>query len=176
MILPGIRFIARAAACVALVALVAPNVPAASAHTAGAAPNWLVNNAKTKTATITLIAAYKGGFDFNGYAQGKMAISVPAGYHVNVVFSNAGTIPHSAVFTAYAKRTAPANFPVAFKGATSPNATSGVTKGTTQKFSFVANKVGPYAIVCAVPGHATAGMWDTFTVIKSGSPSIKFTK
>jgi uncharacterized cupredoxin-like copper-binding protein len=38
----------------------------------------------------------------------------------------------------------------------------------------VASKVGKYAIVCAVPGHAATGMWDAFTVVKSGSAQISF--
>src|SRR5262249_45239044 len=105
MAFPGMRLMARAVAGVALLALAVPSVAAVSAHTTGAAPNWLVNNAKTKTATLTVIAGYKGGFDFNGYSKGQMTVAVPVGYHVNVVFSNNAGLPHSVVFTTYAKRT-----------------------------------------------------------------------
>jgi sulfocyanin len=123
--------------------------------------------------TLTLIAGYKGGgFDFNGDSKGRMVVSVPAGYTVNVIFSNRGAAPHSAVFTLYSKRTSTSAFPLAFRGAESKNATSGISKGTTQHFSFVANKVGTYAIVCAVPGHAVSGMWDVFKVTRGGKAAI----
>jgi sulfocyanin len=171
----GIRSLVRAVAGVALLALAAPGLGEIPAH-AASTPTWVANNAKTKTATLTVIAGYKGGFDFNGYMQGKMTITVPVGYHVNVVFSNNAALPHSLVFTTYDKRTAASGITAAFKGASTPNPTSGTAKGKTEKFSFVANKVGTYAMVCAVPGHALAGMWDVFTVAKSGTPGIKFSK
>jgi uncharacterized cupredoxin-like copper-binding protein len=105
-----------------------------------------------------------------------MTVTVPVGYHVNVVFSNAAGLAHSLVFTAYANRMAASGFTDAFKGANSPNPSNGTAMGTKQKFSFVAGKVGAYAMVCGVPGHALAGMWDVFKVVKSGSPAISFAK
>jgi sulfocyanin len=158
-----------------VLALALPGLPAAAAHRPAGTPRWLVVSGRT--ATLTLIAAYNGalgGFNFNGDAKGKMVVSVPAGYTVIVNFSNRGTVPHSAVITAYNKRNSPSGFPLAFHGSGSPNPVSGIGKGKTQRFSFVANKAGTYAIVCAVPSHAVAGMWDVFKVTPSGSkPSIK---
>jgi sulfocyanin len=152
-------------------ALALPGVPAAAAHRSAGTPHWLVVSGRT--VTLTLIAGYKGGgFDFNGDSNGKMVISVPAGYKVNVIFSNRGAAPHSAVFTLYNKRTSVSGFPLAFPGAGSPNYRSGIGKGKTQRFSFMANKVGKYALVCAVPGHAAAGMWDVFQVTRGGKASI----
>jgi sulfocyanin len=155
--------------------LALPGVPAAAAHRPAGTPRWLVVSGRT--VTLTLTAAYTNvgsGFNFNGDARGKMIVSVPVGYKVNVIFSNKSTIPHSAVVTAYSKRTAARGFTPAFRGAQSPNPTSGIAKGTTQHFTFTANKVGTYAIVCAVPSHAIAGMWDVFKVTPAGSkPSIK---
>ena len=155
-------------------ALSLPGLPAAAAHPPAGTPNWLVVNAKTHTVTLTLIAGYKGGgFDFNGDSNGKMVISVPTGYKVNVIFSNRGAAPHSAVVTLYNKRSSVSGFPLAFRGAGSPNPVSGIGKGKTQRFSFTANKVGKYALVCAVPGHAAAGMWDVFQVTRGGKATIK---
>jgi sulfocyanin len=156
-------------------ALAVPGVPAAAAHRLAGTPRWLVVSGRT--ATLTLTAAYTNaasGFNFDGDARGKMVVSVPVGYKVNVVFTNKSTIPHSAVVTAYSKRTSPGGFSPAFRGAETKNPRSGITKGTTQRFTFTANKVGTYAIVCAVPGHAVGGMWDVFKVTRAGSkPSIK---
>ena len=159
-------------ASVALLGLAVPSAAQASASSAAKGPTWITGNAKTKTATLTIIAAYKGGFDFDGYSKGQLVISVPVGYKVNVIFSNHAQLAHSVVFTSYAARTSASGFAVAFKGASSPAPTSGVTGSATQKFSFTASKVGTYAIVCAVPGHALAGMWDVLKVVKSGAPAV----
>ena len=153
-------------------ALALPCVPVAAAHRPAGTPRWLVVTGRT--ATLTLIAGYKGGgFDFDGDSNGKMVISVPAGDTVNVSFSNRGVAPHSAVFTLYNKRNSPTGFPLAFRGAESKNPTNGITKGITQRFSFVANKPGRYALVCGVPGHAAAGMWDVFQVTRGGKATIR---
>jgi uncharacterized cupredoxin-like copper-binding protein len=153
--------------------------PAASAHNATAStPMWLVANAKTHTVTLTVIAGYNnamGGFNFNGYFKGGMLVTIPIGYKVNVVFSNKSPLPHSVEFVTFAKKDASTYTP-AFKGATSPNPTTGIGAGKVQKFTFVANKVGSYAFVCAVPGHEAAGMWDTFAVAKSGKATLKVKK
>ena len=173
------RYITYALAGATALALTLPGLPAAAAQGpahAHAAPRWLVVNAKAHAVTLTLIAAYNGaigGFNFDGDGNGKMVVSVPAGYKVTVNFSNKGAVPHSAVITPYNKRNSTSGFPLAFPGAGSKNPVSGITKGTKQTFSFKANKVGKYALVCAVPGHAVAGMWDVFQVTRGGKASIK---
>jgi sulfocyanin len=158
-------------------ALALPGLPATAAHQPAGMPRWLVVDAKARTVTLTLTAAYTsavGGFNFNGDARGKMTVSVPVGYRVNVIFTNKSTIPHSAVITAFNKRNSVSGFPLAFPGAGSPKPydVRGIGKGKTQRFSFVAKKVGTYAIVCAVPSHAVSGMWDVFKVTPSSKPGI----
>jgi glucose dehydrogenase len=44
-----------------------------------------------------------------------------------------------------------------------------------QSFTFTASATGTYAIVCGVPGHAVAGMWDVLQVTKGGTATIKTT-
>jgi sulfocyanin len=157
-------------------ALALPCLPTAAAHRPAGTPRWLVVNAKAHTVNLTLTAAYNGnvgGFNFDGDARGKMVVSVPVGYTVNVIFTNKSAVPHSAVITAYSKRSSASGFTPAFRGAESKNPTTGITKGTTQRFSFRANKVGTYAIVCAVPGHAVGGMWDVLKVTRGGMATIK---
>jgi uncharacterized cupredoxin-like copper-binding protein len=158
----------------AALGLAAPLTPARAAT-----PQWLAVNVKARTATLTLIAGYDdtlGGFNFDGYGKGKMVVSVPAGYRVNVVFSNRGKYPHSAVFVAYAHKGDVAGYTPAFRGAASPDNADGVMAGTVQRFSFVANKVGTYAIVCGVSGHEGAGMWDVLKVTKGGKASLTLQK
>lgn len=137
----------------------------ASAAHQNAAPTWVTT--KGKVVNLTVTAAYKNamaGFNFNGYGKGQLTITVPKGDTVNVTFSNASSLPHSVQFTTYTKTLPTGGVTDAFKGSHSPNPANGVTKGVTQKFSFVAGKAGKYMMICAVPGHAQAGMWDTFVV------------
>ncbi|HEY8283254.1 MAG TPA: sulfocyanin-like copper-binding protein, partial [Chloroflexota bacterium] len=139
------------------------------------AQKWIAWDTAKHTATLTLIAGYSNavsGFNFNGYGNGQMVISVPVGYHVTVDFSNQGLLPHSAEVTPSADKNLPSNFPLAFSGAASINPASGIVKGQTSNFSFVANKAGTYALVCGVPGHAAAGMWEVFQVTAGGQPSV----
>jgi sulfocyanin len=141
---------------------------------AGAAPAWLTYSAKAHTASLTIIAGYNnalGGFNFDGYGQGKLVVTIPVGYKVTVAFSNKGALPHSVVIVQYAQRNAGSYKPT-FPGAASPNSTAGIGQGPAQKFSFLAKPAGTYAIVCAVPGHEPAGMWDTLKVVSGGTPSI----
>jgi plastocyanin len=105
-----------------------------------------------------------GGFNFNGYGNGQMVITVHAGDTVTVIFTNNSTIPHSAVITAYSNRLSNSIMPPAFPGASTPDPTAGIVREVTQTFTFVASTVGTYAIVCGVPGHAQAGMWDVLKV------------
>lgn len=159
-----------------LTAALFPAAPAAASH--AAAPKWLSWNAATHTASLTLIADYNGaigGYNFNGYGKGKMTVTVPVGAHVNVIFSNrSAALNHGFVITSYAKRTSTGPYPLAFNGASSTKPTVGTIKGKTEHHSFVAGKVGTYAILCAVPGHVETGMWDVFQVVKSGAAKISF--
>ena len=157
-------------------ALALPCLPTAAAHRPAGTPRWLVVNARARTVNLTLTAAYNGtlsGFNFDGDGKGKMVVSVPAGYTVNVIFTNKSPVPHSAVVTAYSKRTSASGFTPVFPRASTPNPTAGTPQGKTVRFSFVANKVGTYAIVCAVPGHAVGGMWDVLTVTRGGTATIR---
>jgi sulfocyanin len=145
-----------------------------------ASPRWLTWNASTKTTSLTLTAAYNNtlqGFNFNGAGKGRMTVTIPVGAHIKVTFTNKGVGPaptHSFLITPYADRNTTGTFPLAFKGASSSHPTAGTAKGRTEHISFVANKTGTYAVVCAVPGHAAAGMWDVFQVRTGGSATIRF--
>lgn len=168
------RFSMRASTTVvaasALAFALASSSPSASAARP-ASPHWLTVNSKQHAVTLILIAGYTnalGGLNFNGDDNGKMVLSVPAGYHVNVVFSNRSAAPHSAVFTPYAQKDNTGSYRLAFKGASTSNWLNGIAKGHTQKFSFVATTAGKYALVCGVPGHEAAGMWAVLQVTHGG--------
>jgi plastocyanin len=117
-----------------------------------------------KSVTIKLTAR---GFDFNGYANGKMTMSVPQGWKVAVQFTNQAPTPHSAVIVSGPDATTPA-----FSGAGTPDPVSGTPPGQSASFTFTADKTGSYRIACLVPGHQASGMWDTFQITSGGSPSV----
>jgi sulfocyanin len=154
--------------------LVFSALPAHSTHSvqaatrAGAEPQWVQWNAGSKTANVTLVAAYNGTngfFNFDGYATGHLTITVPLGARVVVSFTNKASLPHSAVITPFASHSLPGNFPLAFPGASTPDPAAGAAKvKVPQVFTFTAGKAGQYVIVCGVPGHALGGMWDRLTV------------
>jgi len=147
----------------------------ASAAVAPPPAHWFSANVRARAATLTLIAGYTdalGGFNFDGYGKGAMVVSVPSGYRVTILYHNKGAYPHSVLVTPYARKDLVEGWPVAFRGAASSDATNGASPGAMQRFSFVADRVGTYAIICAVAGHEQAGMWDVLGVTRGGKPSI----
>jgi uncharacterized cupredoxin-like copper-binding protein len=101
---------------------------------------------------------------FNGYSKGTLKIAVPTGWTVKVTFSDSSSIQHSVGFTDWNHRQA-TTFPAAFPHSLMPHFTTGITSNDQPvTFSFVADKAGKYAMVCGIPGHAAAGMWDEFDV------------
>lgn len=131
----------------------------------------------TKTVNFDIIAAKtsnNNGFNFNGYSKGQLTITVPVNWHVKVNFSNdSSAIPHSAEIVPFSQHDNSNGFTEAFTGSATPKPMLGITKGESESFSFTASKFGKYALVCAVPGHSSDGLWDNFTVSPNvDSPSI----
>lgn len=135
---------------------------------------WMTYAPAAKTATLKLVAGYNtnlSGFNFDGYGKGRMVVAVPTGWKVTVDFSNQGQMPHSVAIVHTATSTAPA-FPGA--GLPASQLTSGLPPGHSATFTFTTGAPGKYRIACLVPGHETAGMWDTLTVTASDkTPSVK---
>ncbi len=142
-------------------------VPAARAAQPSEAP-FVTYNPATHTATVRLIAGLtstNASYNFDGGAKGAVRITVPLGTKVVATFVDNVSMPHSALivpFNAPLTVTPPAP---AFPGAASADYHNGTEKGDPASvFTFRANKAGTYRIVCGVPGHDVAGMWDIFIV------------
>jgi sulfocyanin len=152
------------------------------------------------TVSLTLIAGYNNnndGFNFDGGAHGTMVVTVPLGAKVNAVFKNNVTTPHDVLIIPFQNPPPSHSVATAFPGASSSRGFGGAggrtggrggnggapgrgfgfpKPGTPMPFSFVANKAGTYMIICGVPGHALAGMWDRFVVSPTAKvASITFT-
>lgn len=130
--------------------------------------SWLRFDKATKSASLDITAAKtddNAGFNYNGYSNGAMTVTVPIDWHVNITFTNNSTsMSHSLVIVTYSDHTSTGKFRPAFSGATTSRPEGGITSGQVQHFTFIADKEGKYAFVCAVPGHAAEGLWDTFLV------------
>ncbi len=125
-------------------------------------------NMASKTVTINLIAGQGTdgkGFNFNGYSDGDMHIQVPTGWRVKVSMVDESNTPHSSLIVPWGERQG-GPFHAAFAHSAPADFRSGIEKGDDpQRFAFTASKAGLYAIVCGVPGHVDAGMWDAFDVV-----------
>ena len=140
---------------------------------------WMYVDTTHQSVTIKLKAAAtsdNNGFNFNGYYNGKANFVVPLGWVVNVIFSNASAIPHSAALL-LSKNVPPKLATIAGGPVETPNAMQGVTAGKEQYVEFSAVDAGKYVLACLVPGHLPAGMWDNFTISSSAKmPTIQVTK
>lgn len=113
-----------------------------------------------------------GGFNFDGYGDGAMRVTVPLGWTVEVTCKNASSdLAHSCAIVDL-EALGPDGAPVAFPGASSPAPNSGEQPGRTVSFSFSASKLGVFRIACLVSGHEIDGMWDWFVVSRGGLPRV----
>jgi plastocyanin len=130
----------------------------------------LSSSPRTRTVSLYLRASDPHGaspFNFDGASAGHMTITVPVGWRVDATCANESTIlTHSCAIVDQGTTT------LAFNGSAVPNPVRGVKQGSAETFSFVASRVGTYQLVCLVPGHREAGMWDWFQVRSGGVPSI----
>ncbi len=160
--------------CSSLVAAVLLlSAPVCAAQTSTAKPQidstWLTVDTTGKTATFQLtsgLTPLNGGLNFNGFNDGKLTLTVPAGWTVVIRFTNHdANLPHSAevVDTTKPMPAGPVDPPV-FAHAVTAKPITGLPEGATESLRFVATKAGSYMIFCAVPGHGLAGMWIRFKV------------
>ncbi len=133
-------------------------------------------DAAKKTVTVNLVGGEAGaasGANFNGKSNGAMVIRVPLGWTVHLALVVDSALKHSALVVPWSNRLA-ASFTPAFQGSDPADFKTGIGKGApAQEFTFTADKAGQYAVVCGVPGHASAGMWDELDVVTDlASPEV----
>jgi hypothetical protein len=157
-------------ACLAVAAVVSRGVGPAAADLLPPS-HWLSWNAGKRSARLVLIAGYNpanNGFNYDGYARGRMLVRVPRGWHLTVICKNAGSRNHSCGVVRGADTTR-----LAFPGAAIANARQGLLPGHSASFTFVLSGLGVYRIVCLVPGHAQAKEYVVLEVARSGRPSAR---
>ena len=151
--------------------------PAPEPAPTGAA-DWITVDSAANTVTLDIVAGRDGtnnNWNFNGYANGGYTVTVPQGATVTINFSNNDANMGHSIGVAN-KPTGPWSAtpdptPV-FDGAISSQPTSmteSTMNGESETITFTADTAGQYALVCFVPGHATAGMWINFNVEAGGA-------
>jgi hypothetical protein len=158
-------------------AYVTPGVPALGA---AAGPSWVRADAAHKSVSFTVNAAdggANGTLNFNGYADGAMAVTVPVGWRVHVDFYNtgAGALPHSLeVIREVAKVPVQGISPAIPKAATN-DLIAGTPPQQKDSFDFIAQPAGRYYWFCGVPTHGYSGMWDRFVISATAKlPAVSF--
>ena len=131
-----------------------------------------------KTVELTLVAgktSANSSFNFNGYSNGKMTLTVPAGWTVVVHYQNFSPLRHSFDVIRYTGQQPDAPPPSpAFQGATTRDPVNGIGVGKEETITFVADTAGRYEYLCGVAGHAPAGMWNYLVVSSAAkAPSIR---
>ena len=142
----------------------------ASARRAEPLSAWLSFRPRAKTVTMRLLAAYNGAygaFNFNGYGKGEVLVEIPKGWRVDVRCVNDARRGRHSCAIVRGLSAIPA-----FDGASTSDARDGLPPGGSAAFSFSATTLGTYRIVCLVPGHEQAGMWDVLEVAHRRLPAV----
>jgi len=131
-------------------------------------PAWLRADAGSKTAEFQVIAGLtglNGALNFNGFRDGRLTLTVPKGWHVELhVRNHDGMLPHSAEVIPVTKAIPSGPVPAAFDRAFTVRLAEGLPPQGEDDIRFIADKVGSFLIFCGVPGHGTQGMWIRFRV------------
>jgi sulfocyanin len=134
---------------------------------------WLNYDSASHTVKFELIAGLTGGakspFNFNGYTDGELTLTVPVGVNVIMAFSNQDGTPHSAMIIAAGGPIPNMAGEPAIPRAYTRQVSQGLAQGQTDTMQFKADTAGDYLIFCGVPGHGLSGMWIRFTVSPTAS-------
>jgi len=139
-------------------------------------PSWISYNKEKKQVNIELVAAWNAnnnGYNFNGYFQDDITITVPADWLVNMTLINLdGNAPHSIVITEPYTDDIPdeltGEFAVLHRAYT-----DSIYANESAEMKFKA-KAGDYWLFCGVKGHGINGMWSMFKVDKNiSNPFVK---
>lgn len=130
---------------------------------------WMQVDEANKKVNFDIVAgltAENSAWNFNGYANGEMTITVPPGWTVTMKFSSRDAdVPHS-LYIIDEKPPFTTMMPDApgIPRAYSINLKNGIGPGKTDTLRFTTTKAGEFTMACGVPGHAASSMWDRFVV------------
>lgn len=124
----------------------------------------------TRTAIVTLIAGYPATdyqFNYDGYRNGALVLTVPVGWQVTIQCANHSTVPQSCAVVADGKSAQPVQ-----AGWSTPDPNRGLDPGQSASFTFTPTNAGDYRIASLVRGSEASGMWLELKVVSSGTPAL----
>lgn len=127
-------------------------------------------DAGMQTAIVTLVAGYPATdfqFNYNGYANGGLVLTVPVGWTVTVQCENHGTVANSCSVVRGRGDTVPVD-----PSWSTPDPQRGLDPGGSASFTFKPATPGSYRIASLVDGHEASGMWLDLEVVSGGRPSL----
>lgn len=144
-------------------------------------PEWFAYDETANTVELQIVAGAtdaKNYWNFNGYTDGAIAVTVPSGSTVTIDFRNDDPVmAHSlGISTETASFAMPPSPSPAFPGAITEDPTSMVSStlaGESETIQFVAGEAGRYSMVCYIAGHTAVGMWIFFDVSDDGSFGVR---
>jgi sulfocyanin SoxE-like protein len=145
---------------------------------AGGGPSWMKVEARSKRVAFVVTAAQGGAngtLNYNGYANGRMTVTVPVGWqvHIDLENSGAGALPHSLEVIREVHPVPPQGIAPAMPKAQTSDLIEGVPPQQRDALDFVAAPAGSYLWFCGVPSHGISGMWDRFVVsARATLPSV----
>jgi len=138
-----------------------PSAPAADASwpPSGTSPvgRYVAYDSVRRTAWIMVDAG--ASMTFNGAVHGVRTVSLPVGWNVELRFRNRDVAPHSVRVVRDTTHIPLELMPAVFAGGESEHADVGSASGANETVRFTVDRAGDYLIACAVPGHASAGMF-----------------
>ena len=131
---------------------------------------YLKTDMSSRAVIVTLIAGYPATdyqFNYDGYRNGALTLTVPAGWQVTVQCANHSTVPQSCAVVANGSATSPMQ-----DGWSTPNPEQGLAPGQSASFTFTPTALGTFRIASLVRGSEASGMWMGLRVVGAGAPSL----
>jgi hypothetical protein len=134
-------------------------------------PNTFIHvDAATQSAVVTLIAGHPATdiqFNYDGYGNGSLVLTVPTGWQVTIQCVNHGTVPNSCAVVANDTATSPLQ-----PGWSTADPRLGLDPGQSASFAFTPTATGSYRIASLVDGNEASGMWADLEISASGVPTL----
>jgi hypothetical protein len=123
-----------------------------------------------RTVIVTLIAGYPATdyqFNYDGYGNGSLVVTVPVGWQVTVQCENHGTVPNSCAVVSGRSDMKPIE-----PGWSTPDPVQGLDPGQSASFVFSPTNPGSYRLASLVGGNEASGMWADLEVTAGGNPAM----
>jgi Sulfocyanin (SoxE) domain len=132
--------------------------------------HYMQINAPDQSAVVVLVAGYPAGdyqFNYNGYGNGALVLTVPVGWRVTIQCENHGTVPNSCSVVKGRQDTAPID-----PRWSTPDPARGLDPGQSSSFEFQPTQTGSFRIASLVGGNEASGMWADLEVTAGGRPTL----